>query len=107
MVLNVVIDDRELRIDVPSDVLESASEIFDKMDRDMDRGWQMSREYIEHPEAMMRGQIVASKLLAAIEAENKTMALVMAGYIVSRLPQVGTVRIATNGEMQDTELIAR
>jgi hypothetical protein len=75
------------------------------MDADMDRGWQMSRQWIEHPNQLQRCQIAADKLMAAEEAGNETMVQLMAAYILTRLPGVAGVRINTEGEMLETEFM--
>lgn len=67
----------------------------------------MSREWVECPNLIQRCQIAADKLLSAIHSENETLMLLMAAYIVSRLPDVSGVKIATDGEMMETELITK
>lgn len=105
MQLKVLVDDAAYRLDVPDDMLFEADEFFDKMDRDMDRGWQMSREYVERPDPQQRCQIVADKLVTALMNGRKTTALLMAGYILTRSPGVTGVDVDTTGEMQNTELL--
>src|SRR3970282_1739095 len=99
MKLNVVVDDRLYSIKVPPDMLREAEEFFRKMDRDMDRGWQMGPEFIENPDKVQRCQIAANKLLTSLSAANETMITLMAGYIFKRLPGVTGVRIDTGGGM--------
>lgn len=107
MQLTLHIDDKTQTIDIPPQVLKEANDFFKMMDRDMDRGWQMSREWVECPNLIQRCQIAADKLLSAIHSENETLMLLMAAYIVSRLPDVSGVKIATDGEMMETELITK
>lgn len=104
MNLNVFVGDERFQIDVAPEMLEHGAEFFAKMDRDMDRGWQMSREYVEKPNQIERCQIVADKLLTALTNGNKKTALLMAGYILTRLPGVTGVDVDTTGEMQATEM---
>ena len=101
--LQVLIEGESYQIQLPNGMLEEAQEFFQKMDRDMDGGWQMSREYVENPNQLERCQIAADKLYTAIEMENKTLAELMAGYILSRMPGVVAVDIDVTGEMQSTE----
>lgn len=105
MQLTLHIDDKTQTIEIPEQVLKEGGDFFKMMDRDMDRGWQMSREWVECPNLVQRCQIAADKLLSAIHSENETLMLLMAAYIVSRLPDVRGVKIATDGEMMETELI--
>ena len=70
MILNVVIDDQLLELNVPEAFVEQAQDFFAKMDADMDRGWQVNREWIEQPDRLVRGQVAADKLLTALENED-------------------------------------
>lgn len=106
MNLQVYVDDTVLPVALPPTLLEEAADFFARMDRDMDKGWQMGREWVESPNSVQRCQIAADKLLGAIESGNETLKMLMAGYIVSRAPGVAAVRIDTAGEMQETELLA-
>ena len=107
MQLTIQIDDKTQVIEISPQALKEANDFFKMMDRDMDRGWQMSREWVECPNLIQRCQIAADKLLSAIHAENETLMLLMAGYIVSRLPDVSGVKIATDGEMTETQLVTK
>lgn len=104
MILNITIDEKKYPVEIPETLLDEAQDFFNKMDRDMDKGWQMSREWIEQPDQVQRCQIAAHKLLAAISAENNTMVTLMVGYILSRMPGITSMVIDTNGEMQETQL---
>ncbi|HHJ14691.1 MAG TPA: hypothetical protein ENJ79_10015 [Gammaproteobacteria bacterium] len=106
MILKVTIDDQTYDIEVPEHLLEEAGEFYDKMDADMDRGWQMSRTWVEKPDLYQRCQIVADRVLGAFHTENKKMLLLMAGYILSRVPQVQEVVVDTSGDMTLTEIVA-
>lgn len=107
MQLTLYIDDKTQTLEISKQTLFEASDFFKKMDRDMDRGWQMSREWVECPNLIQRCQIAADKILSAIHSENETLLMLMAGYILSRLPDVTGVRINTDGEMMETELITK
>jgi hypothetical protein len=105
MILDVYLDDELHRIEIPDPVLEEAEEFFQKMDRDMDRGWQMGREWVDNPHQISRCQIVADRLLTAMEIGDQPMLLLMAGYILSRSPRITRLHIDTSGEMQHTQII--
>jgi hypothetical protein len=105
MRLNVIVEDRTQVVEVPDHVLEEGEEFFAKMDRDMDGGWQMSRVWVDSPTPLDRCQIAADRLLTALEAGNDAMKLLMAGYILARMPGATGVRISTEGEMQETEIL--
>lgn len=105
MKLDVIIDSKTHRIDVPQDMLDEGEAFFQKMDRDMDSGWQMGPEFVESPSTTQRCQIAANKLLVSVSAQNKLLVELMAGYILMRLPGIKTVEIDTGGEMLNTEFI--
>lgn len=105
MRLTVIVDDNTSWIEVPPDVLAEGETFFQKMDRDMDGGWRMGPEFIEAPNQTQRCQIAANKLLVSMSTVNKTVAELMAGYILKRLRGVTGVRIDTGGEMLNTEFL--
>lgn len=105
MRFKVVVDDDVYAVEVPPQVLEHGADFFATLDRDMDRGWQMSREYVERPDRMQRCQIVADRLLTGIMNSNEATATMMAAYIVACAPGVIGVDVDTTGEMQNTELL--
>jgi hypothetical protein len=101
MILKAIIEDQEYILNVPAAVMTGATGFFDQLDHDMDQGWQMSREWVETPNQIQRCQIVADKLLSALEKENHKVGMLMAGYILSRLPGVEAVEIDVQGEIQN------
>lgn len=105
MLLNIAINGQEVTLNVPDTMLSEARGFFDKMDRDLDKGFQMGRYWVENPDPEQRCQIAADRLLTAIESENKNMATMMSAYILSKAPHIETVIIDTNGEMQETHFI--
>jgi hypothetical protein len=105
MILKTIIDNREYSLDVPNAVIAQGEDFFAGLDADMDKGWQMSREWVQNPNRVERCQIVADKLLTALEHENRKLGMLMAGYILNRMPGVGTVEIDIAGEIQNTRLL--
>jgi hypothetical protein len=101
MILKVVIDDQLLELNVPEAFIEQAQDFFAKMDADMDRGWQVNREWVEQPDRMLRALIAADKLLTALENEDHKLGRLMAGYIVSRVPNIETLELNPAGEIRD------
>ena len=105
MKLNIIVGDRSHAFDVPDGLLTEASEFFDKMDADMDRGWQMSRDWVECPNPEQRCQIAADKILTAIETENEKTLMLMAAYILRTMPGVTGINIDITGDMNETDII--
>ena len=67
MILNVTINEQSYPIRIPDGMPEEAADMFARMDADMDRGWQMSRVWVDRPDSHQRCQIVADRLLTAME----------------------------------------
>jgi hypothetical protein len=103
MILKAIVDDQEFSLNVPEQILSEGRDFFARLDADMDKGWQMSREWVPNPNRIERCQIVADKLLTALEKENDRLGMLMAGYILSRLPGVESVELDTRGEIQNTQ----
>ncbi len=104
MILKVYIDDQFFELNVPEGFIEEALEFFAQMDRDMDKGWQMGREWVENPGRQDRCRIAADKLMTSLEKENHKLGRLMAGYILSRLPEIESLVIDTSGEIRNTRI---
>ncbi|MCY3852530.1 MAG: hypothetical protein OXG03_03000 [Gammaproteobacteria bacterium] len=104
MILNVTINEHSYPIRIPDGMPEEAASMFARMDADMDRGWQMSRVWVDRPDSRQRCQIVADRLLTAMENHNQELATMMAAYIVARMPDVREVVIDTSGDMTQTQI---
>ena len=105
MQFKVVIGEQVYAIELPDDLLRESAEFHAKLDRDMDRGWQMSREFVAHPDRLQRCQIAADRLLTGLMQGNEATAMLMASYIALRMPGVVGVDIDAGGEMRNTELL--
>jgi len=103
--LTIEFDDKSYSINVPVTLVDEAQDFFDKMDRDMDAGWQMSRWWVPDPDQTQRCQIVADKLLTAITDQNEAYAELLCAYILKTKPATRRIRINTDGEIQGNEFI--
>ena len=105
MILKVVIEDQIYPITVPEEIISEGTEFFDKIDRDMDNGWQMSRDWVQNPNQEQRCQIVGDKMLTAMHNDNQHLLVLLSAYVLARVPTASELRIDTNGEMLESELI--
>ena len=105
MKLNIIVDGRTNAFDVPDNLLTDAVDFFEKLDADMDRGWQMSRDWVDSPDPEQRCQIAADKILTAIETENEKLLMLMAAYILRTMPGVTGINIDITGDMNETDII--
>jgi len=101
MNLTAIIGEQEFELSVPTELLEKAEDFFAKMDQDMDAGWQVHREWVDAPDKILRGLIAANKLLTALENDDIPLGRMMAGYILTRLPEVKIVELSRSGETRD------
>jgi hypothetical protein len=104
MKLNVYVGETLVPIEVPDDMLAEAEHIYAKMDSDMDKGWQIFQEWVDELTTEQRCKVVADKLLTALENENQPSSMLMAGYIMTRLPKISNVHISTDGDITQTQL---
>ncbi|MBL7002440.1 MAG: hypothetical protein ISR69_00255 [Gammaproteobacteria bacterium] len=102
MILNIRIDDQQQSLEVPDGMLSAATDFFSKMDTDMDNGWQMSQRWVDMPTAEQRCQVAGNKILIAIDAKKSKMMMLMAAYVLYKLPNIKLLDISTNGDMFDT-----
>jgi hypothetical protein len=103
VILKAHIDDKLYELLVPDALLAEAQDFFARMDADMGEGIQMNRDWIASPSLEQRCQLVADKLLTALENENHNLGRLMAGYILTRLPNLAQVTIDTQGNLEATE----
>ena len=102
MVLNIQINDREYPVEVPEPLLDEAEDFFSRLNRDMDRGYQMSRQWVDSPNVEQRCQIIADRILTAVHQKNRSMVGLGSAYILKHMPGVSRVRIDTAGDMTHT-----
>jgi len=105
MKLNIIIDGRSNAFDVPDSLLVEAGDFFKQMDADMDKGWQMSRDWVDNPTPEQRCQIAADKMLTAIDTDNEKLLMLMAAYVLHTMPGVTGVNIDNTGDMNETDVI--
>jgi len=105
MQLEVTAEGECYTVEVPEERVREAAPFFDRMDRDMDGGWQVGAEWMDSPDPESRCKVVAEKLWTALHSADEPMQQMMAGYILSRMPQVTGVRIHPAGDVQGNELV--
>jgi hypothetical protein len=103
MKVTVEIDDKSYDLNVPEALTLEAVDFFEKMDKDMNCGWQMSRWWVPDPDTTQRCQIVADKLLTAMQQNNNEFAMLMAAYILHNKPGTRRIRLNIDGEIQGNE----
>jgi hypothetical protein len=102
MELNIIVDDYSMDLNVSQQYLSETRESFDRLDNQMNNGIQLGRNWIENPDLLQRCQSAADKLLTALETHNEGLAMMSAGYILSRMPGTSRVRLDTSGSPEET-----
>lgn len=105
MHLNLIIDSKQAQVEVPQAVLEQGHDFFAKIDKDMDHGWKMGPEFVANPDTKQRIQIVADRILVALESNKRELLHLLAGYVMTRDPKISGLRINTSGEPLETEIL--
>jgi len=100
--LKVILGENEYPLKIKENIINDAQSFFSKMDADMDKGWQMSKSWIENPSQFQRCQIAADRLFTSIHLNKKETAIMMAAYIINQMPTVKIIDIDTSGNMSET-----
>lgn len=103
MELNIIIDDYSMNLNIPDDFLAASEESFNRLDASMNEGIQLGQNWISNPDRIERCRLAADKLLTALESHNEGLAMISAGYIVSRLPGTTRLKIDNSGDPSATE----
>lgn len=69
---------------------------LDKMDADMDAGFELGDEKIENPDEKDRAKFVAMTLVHSIEANNEPMIVATCAYLATR--QTGLIEVRANAD---------
>lgn len=107
MKLKIIIDDEAQDIHVPEEFIEEASDYFEMLDKDMDKGCQMSRVWVDNPNQLQRCQIVGDRILTALETDNTKTGTLMAAYILARVPNAYALHLNQEGDMTLFDLETR
>ncbi len=104
---DVFIESDQYTVSIDYSDVERGMGFFASMDKDMDGGWRMGPEYVHEPSLLQRSQIVAERLMLALEGHNASLKVAMAAYIVWRVPNIKELHIDTSGDPSLTEIITR
>lgn len=78
---------------------------LDKMDGDMDAGFDLNGEAIETPDAVQRAKFVAMHLVQALMDEHDSMIAAGCAYLANRLPDLKQVKVIQQDEDLMLDLI--
>ena len=80
-------------------------EYLDKMDNDMDAGFDLGGEKITEPNAVQRAKFVAMHLVQALMDEQDGMVAAGCAYLANRLPDLKQVKVIQQDEDLMLDLI--
>ena len=100
--LNIILGENEYPLKIKKKIVEEAQSFFDQMDSDMNKGWQMSKSWVENPSQIQKCQIAADRLFTSIHLNKKETAVMMAAYIIHKMPAVKVIDIDISGNMEET-----
>ena len=100
--LNIIHGENEYTLKIKEKIVEEAQSFFNQMDIDMNKGWQMSKSWVEKPSQMQKCQIAADRLFTSIHLNKKETAIMMAAYIINQMPEVKVIDIDISGNMEET-----
>ena len=69
-IITIVVDEKSVPVEVQEQLVTEAQDMFNKMDADMDKGWQMGRFWVEKPTPFEKSQIVSNKILLTAKANK-------------------------------------
>jgi len=100
--LNIILGENEYPLKIKEKIVEEAQSFFNQMDIDMNKGWQMSKSWVEKPSQMQKCQIAADRLFTSIHLNKKETAIMMAAYIINQMPDIKVIDIDISGNMEET-----
>ena len=100
--LNIILGENEYPLKIKEKIVEEAQTFFNQMDSDMNKGWQMSKSWVENPSQIQKCQIAADRLFTSIHLNKKETAVMMAAYIINQMPDVKVIDIDISGNMEET-----
>ena len=84
---------------------ENQLEYLDKMDQEMDSGFELAGEQIDEPDLLQRAQFVAGYLAQALFSENDQMIAASCSWIAVRLPDLKQVKILQDDKQISIDLV--
>ncbi len=74
---------------------EKQREYLDLIDAQMDEGFVLSEQKIDHPNLQQKTQFVAFNLVAALSKNDDQTAIIMFTYLVNRMPELKQAKART------------
>jgi hypothetical protein len=80
-------------------------QFLDRMDGDMDQGFELAGQWYEEPDQTARAKFVAMHLVQALVRDDDSTVAATCAYLATRLPQLKQVKAIEQGEEFYLDLI--
>lgn len=105
-VLTVVVNDQAvIEYDRRKPLAAHQRLYIDRMDRDMDNGFQLDGQHLGSPDLLARARFTATSLIQALEAGNDGLAAATCAYLALRLPELKQVRAESKEGQSHIDLV--
>jgi len=105
-VMQVIVNGQsQIEYDRQKSLPEKQLEYLEKMDREMDSGFELAGEKVEAPDLLQRAQFVAGYLAQALFGENDQMIAASCSWIATRLPDLKQVKIIEEDNQISIDLV--
>ena len=101
----IVNGESQIEYDRNKSLPEKQLEYLEKMDQEMDSGFELAGEQVEKPDLLQRAQFVAGYLAQAIFGENDQMIAASCSWIAVRLPDLKQVKILQDDDQISIDLV--
>ena len=78
---------------------------FEEMDADMDKGIQLSEEWVEKPELYQKQLYVSMLLIRCIDAQETNQVKLLQNFIADRYSELSEIRVTQHDEDFSLQLI--
>jgi len=98
-------DQSQIEYDRSKSLPEKQLEYLDKMDQEMDAGFELAGEQINDPDLLQRAQFVAGYLSQALFSENDAMIAASCSWLALRLQDLKQVKITQDDQQISIDLV--
>ena len=69
--VKIILGENSYPLKIRSKIVSDAQDYFNKLDADMNKGWKMSKSWVDNPNQVQRCQIVADRLFTSVHLGKK------------------------------------
>jgi len=95
----------QIEYDRSKSLPEKQLEYLDKMDLEMDSGFELAGEQVDEPDLLQRAQFVSGYLAQALFSENDAMIAASCSWLAIRLQDLKQVKISQDDEQISIDLV--